>query len=80
MPPALMMMDRSPVDVLLDTVMMEGIAWVSTTDINFKMLTKIDLFIVSDIILGVGGKHGLNYGVCMGILPFFNLHYKSLKV
>ena len=83
MPPALMMKDPSPVDALQDTVMMEEIAWVSSTDMKFKMpLTKIDLFTVSDVILvgeGGGGKHGLNYSKCTGILPILN-HPKSFKV
>ena len=56
MPPALIMMDLSPVDALQDTVMMEGIAWVCITDVIFKMLTEVDLFTVSDAYwLGRGG-------------------------
>ena len=84
MPPALIMMDLSPVDALQDTVMMEGIAWVCTTNTKFKTLFKIDLFTVSDVILvgegREGGKHGLNYSECMmGILLILS-HYKSFRV
>ena len=62
--------------------MMEGIAWVCTTDMEFKTVTKIDLFSVSKVILvgPVGGnQHGLNYSKCMGILPILN-RCKSFKV
>ena len=83
MPPALIMMDLSPVDALQDTVMMEGIAWVCTTNTKFKILFKIDLFTQTSYWLGrggKGGKRGLNYSECMMGISLILSHYKSFKV